>query len=94
MIAAPKPREPPVTSATLPASVVVMMDSFGCITAQSNAAYYRDVLEEPTARRVIERMMQVDRHLVATFRTADRLLRYIPTIYHQRFTCYELCHVR
>ena len=81
MIAAPKPREPPVTSATLPASVVVMMDSFGCITAQSNAAYYRDALEEPTARRAIERMMQVDRHLVATFRTADRLLRYIPTIY-------------
>ncbi|MEG4230060.1 hypothetical protein QUA44_28870 [Microcoleus sp. N9_A2] len=69
MIAAPKPREPPVTSATLPASVVVMMDSFRCITAQSNTAYYRYAPEKPTARRVIERMMQVDRHLVATFRT-------------------------
>ncbi|KAM3096561.1 hypothetical protein ACKFKF_22195 [Phormidesmis sp. 146-12] len=32
--------------------------------------------------------------LYQTFRTADRLLRYIPTIYHQRFTYYERCHVR
>ncbi|MEI2582616.1 hypothetical protein [Scytonema sp. PRP1] len=29
--------------------------------------------------------------LYQTLRTADRLLRYIPTIYHQRFTCYERC---
>jgi hypothetical protein len=34
VLAAPIPREPPVTSATLPASVVVMMYSFGCITAK------------------------------------------------------------
>ncbi|MUG92892.1 hypothetical protein F7734_10705 [Scytonema sp. UIC 10036] len=27
--------------------------------------------------------------LCQTFRTAFRLLRYIPAIYHQRFTCYE-----
>jgi hypothetical protein len=36
----------------------------------------------------------VDRNWVATFRTADRLLRYIPTIYHQCFTCYERGHIR
>ncbi len=57
-------------------------------------AYYRDAPEKPAARRVIERMMQIDRYLVATFRTVDRLLRYIPAIYHQRFTCYERCQVR
>ncbi|WP_146138134.1 hypothetical protein [Chamaesiphon polymorphus] len=31
----------------------------------------------------------VDRYSIATCRTVDRLLRYIPTIYHQCFTCYE-----
>ncbi|NJO43744.1 MAG: hypothetical protein HC865_25025 [Cyanobacteria bacterium RU_5_0] len=32
--------------------------------------------------------------LCQTFRTADRLLRYNPTVYHQRFTYYERCYVR
>ncbi|NJO42982.1 MAG: hypothetical protein HC769_30170 [Cyanobacteria bacterium CRU_2_1] len=36
----------------------------------------------------------VNRYLVAAFCTADRLLRYSPTIDHQRCTYYERCHVR